>query len=127
MDKPYYCLLLVLLLSFSGFAQNSLDRSRQRSFYTYIYPIDEANLERLYNGYQLDERVLVTPIDSFKTDGKPVRVLPTGNFVKVYVAKDELHYSLIENRSAYLKVLDHRADLQFIVVDVSGYLCYQEL
>jgi len=70
---------------------------------------------------------LVTPIDSFKTDGKPVRVLPTGNYVKVYVAKDELHYSLIENRSAYLKVLDNRADLQFIVVDVSGYLCYQEL
>lgn len=120
MDRLGYCLLLILLSNASAIAQSSLSKSIRTSFYTYIYRIDETNLESLYKGEELDERILIHPIDSIRTGKKELPVLKKGNYVEVYVARNELHYSLIEKRSAYLKLLDNRIDLQFIVVDTSG-------
>lgn len=120
MDRLCYCLLLVLLSNASAIAQSPLSKSIQTSFYTYIYQIDETALERLYKGEKLDERILINPVDSFKTGKRELPVLKRGNYVEVYVDKNELRYSLLEKRSACLKLLDNRTDLQFIIVDMSG-------
>jgi hypothetical protein len=119
MTRVYFCLFL-LSLSYSAIAQRSLSKSRQTSFFTYIYPVNEETVRSLYNGRKLDEGVLRTPIDSLLTTKGLFPFLPQGNYLKVYVEKNDLHYSLIENRTAYLKLLDNRKDLQFIVVDSSG-------
>lgn len=42
--------------------------------------------------------------------------LPHGNYVKVHVENNKLHYDLVENRSAYVKLLDNRKDVQFILI-----------
>lgn len=120
MRRCYYCLLLIILTALSVRAQNSLSKSRQSSFYTYIYPIDDVNLESLYKGNDLDEKTLIAPIDSFLTDSKKTPSLPRGNYLQVDVLKNELRYSLIEKRTAYVKLLNNRSDLQFVVVDVQG-------
>lgn len=120
MDKLCYCLLLILLTQLSAIAQSSLRKSSQTSFYTYIYPVDDAQLESLYKGDKFRESILNNPVDSFLTSNKELPALRKGNYLKVYVEGNELRYSLIEKRSAYLKLLDNRSDLQFIVVDLSG-------
>lgn len=120
MRRCYYCLLLIILTALSVRAQNSLSKSRQSSFYTYIYPIDDVNLESLYKGNDLDEKTLIAPIDSFLTDSKKTPSLPRGNYLQITVLKNELRYSLIEKRTAYVELLNNRSDLQFVVVDVQG-------
>jgi TonB-dependent SusC/RagA subfamily outer membrane receptor len=119
MNKVYFYLFFSLCFS-SAFAQKSLTKSRQSSFYTYIYPVNDETVKSLYQGKKLDENILQTPIDSFLTTGGKVPNLGQGNYLKVLVEKNQLHYSLIENRSAYLKLLDNRKDLQFILTDILG-------
>src|SRR5690606_23612713 len=85
MDKLCYCLLLILLTQLSAIAQNSLRKSSQTSFYTYIYPVDDSQLESLYKGEKLRESILNNPVDSFLTSNKELPALRKGNYLKVYV------------------------------------------
>jgi TonB-dependent SusC/RagA subfamily outer membrane receptor len=73
-----------------------------------------------YPHKNLDEQILRNPIDSFKTNDKWENTLPPGNYMKVAAKKNELTYSLIEKRSANLKLLTNNYDLRFILVDQAG-------
>lgn len=102
--------------------QKLLTPSRQSSFYTYIYKIGPDDVLRFYKypNRQPDENILHNPVDSFKTDDSWKNNLPAGNYLKVYVQKNKLWYKLIENRSAYLKVMRNNYDLRFILTDKQG-------
>ena len=103
----YKCFLsfFLFLASFSAFAQKSLSKTSQSSFYTYIYPITDQEVKSLYLSRQLNQALLKNPIDSFLTIKNSQPILPQGNYVKVHVEKNKLHYDLIENRSAYVTLL----------------------
>lgn len=118
-------LLFFSFLSFcitAAFAQKPLTPSRQSSYYTYIYKItaDEVFKFYRYPRKNPDEQILHNPIDSFKTNDKWNNALPPGNYLKVVAKKNLLSYTLIENRSANLKLLANNYDLRFILVDQAG-------
>lgn len=117
--------LLIIILGFvtgNVFAQKQLTPSRQSSFYTYIYKIGPDDVLRFYKypDKDPDEKILQHPVDSFKTDDTWKNNLPAGNYLKVYAEKNKLRYKLIENRSAYLKVMRNNYDLRFILTDKQG-------
>ncbi|MGF7074857.1 carboxypeptidase-like regulatory domain-containing protein [Mucilaginibacter sp. 3215] len=118
-------LLFFSFLSFcitAAFGQKPLTPSRQSSYYTYIYKITAGDVLKFYRypRKKPDEQILHNPIDSFKTNDKWNNTLPPGNYLKVVAKKNLLSYSLIENRSANLKLLANNYDLRFILVDQAG-------
>ncbi|WP_114940245.1 alpha-2-macroglobulin family protein [Mucilaginibacter endophyticus] len=118
-------LLFFSFLSFciiTTFAQKRLTPSRQNSFYTYIYKVTADDVLKFYQhpDKKPDEQILRNPIDSFKTNTKWDNSLPPGNYMQVAAKKNLLNYSLIENHSANLKLLDNRYDLRFILLDNEG-------
>lgn len=92
MDKIYLYLFFFLCFS-STFAQKSLTKSRQSSYYTYIYPISDETVKSLYHGKKLDESILKNPIDSFLTTGGKSPILNQCNYLKVWVEKNQFFYS----------------------------------
>jgi alpha-2-macroglobulin len=109
-------------LAFTCYSQKPLTPSRQSSYYTYIYKLNDADMLSYYK--QPDkapvEKMIRTLVDSFKTDKLWKNTLPGGNYLKVYVDKNKLVYLLIENHSANLQLLRNNNDLNFILTDPFG-------
>ncbi|SDF07630.1 TonB-dependent outer membrane receptor, SusC/RagA subfamily, signature region [Mucilaginibacter pineti] len=117
--------LLTCLLLWAAnytFAQKALTNSRYQSYYTYIYKITTEDVARLYKfpNKPLDEKTLHNPVDSFKTDKYWENTLPAGNYLKVFANKNQLSYSLIENHTAFIKLLHNDYDQRFIFLDKQG-------
>ncbi|WP_432712968.1 carboxypeptidase-like regulatory domain-containing protein, partial [Pedobacter sp.] len=111
---------VLLLFSFSSFAQDKLNSSTQNSRYTYIYPVNNITVQGLYDGKKLEEEQLKMPVDSFLTIKGKQPSLPKGNYLKIYAEKNQLVYGLIENRTAYFKLLSNEKELQFVITDPKG-------
>ncbi|MDB5013319.1 MAG: hypothetical protein JWQ25_1521, partial [Daejeonella sp.] len=90
--------ILFLFLAHHGFSQTKLTASRQRSFYTYIYKLSDADAKKFY-GEKLEDigdQILTKPVDSFKTDERHFSSLAPGNYLKVYAVENELKYEFIQ-------------------------------
>ncbi|AYL94768.1 carboxypeptidase-like regulatory domain-containing protein [Mucilaginibacter celer] len=124
LSKLTKTLLTFSLLIFAGvaYAQKPLTPGRQSSYYTYIYKITADDVLKFYQhpNKKPDEKILHNPVDSFKTDGRWENTLPPGNYMKIVARHNKLDYSLIENRSANLKILANNYDLRFVLVDKQG-------
>jgi TonB-dependent SusC/RagA subfamily outer membrane receptor len=67
-----------------------------------------------------NQQLLHNPVDSFKTFTSWKNTLPPGNYLRVFAEKNKFNYKLIENRSAYLKLIKNTHELRFILTDVNG-------
>jgi len=122
MKKTLSVLLFLCFTVFLCKAQKPLTNSRQSSYYTYIYKLSAEDVLNFYThpGKDPDEKILHNPVDSFKTDKRWDNNLPPGNYLKVYAEKNQLEYKLIENHSAYLKLMLNDPDLRFVFLDRKG-------
>ncbi|WP_207424775.1 carboxypeptidase-like regulatory domain-containing protein [Desertivirga brevis] len=117
MKKFLACLVLISILTLSALCQTSLINSRNSSYYTYIFPASNSEVENFYKHKQFKDDLLKAPVDSFLTSAGKMPAVPAGNYIKVMVIENQLHYELIENRTAYLKILNNRKDFQFVLTD----------
>ncbi|MFD0749514.1 alpha-2-macroglobulin family protein [Mucilaginibacter calamicampi] len=103
-------------------AQKPLSSSRRSSLFTYIYKCADEGVLRTFklNNKIINDNWFKNPIDSFKTDSKWNNTLPPGNYFLVFAAGNKLKYELVENHSAWLKVLQNNVDTRFIITDVNG-------
>ncbi|MBB5397707.1 carboxypeptidase-like regulatory domain-containing protein [Mucilaginibacter sp. AK015] len=117
-------LFSLLLIYTSGrlFAQQKLTKSRQSSYYTYIYKLNPADVVRFYQSKQMknEAELFHTLVDSFKTDKHWKNNLPAGNYLEMYADKNALVYKLIENHSAYVKMFQNRFENRFTLADKQG-------
>ncbi|WP_207425038.1 carboxypeptidase-like regulatory domain-containing protein [Pedobacter sp. SYSU D00535] len=118
--SKYSTLFLLILASIACFGQQNLQNTRESSEFTYVYPLNEKVVEQLYKGLPLDEKLLTHPVDSFKTGSYYEPSLAPGNYLKVYADQNSLKYTLLEQRSAQLKLLSNGKELQFILLDKKG-------
>ncbi|AMR32131.1 hypothetical protein A0256_12205 [Mucilaginibacter sp. PAMC 26640] len=120
--KLFTALCLLSLASGNATAQNLLSKSRQSSYYTYVYQLNDADVLKYYQsaGKSFSDVALHTPVDSFKTDGYWKNILPEGNYVKVYAEQNSLKYTLLENHSAYLKMFVTQREHRFTLADKQG-------
>ena len=103
-------------------AQKPLSSSRRSSLYTYVY---KCNNDKAISRFKLkdqfiDDKLLKNPIDSFKTDSKWNNTLAPGNYFLVWANENKLQYQLIENHSAWLKILRNNVDMRFVITDANG-------
>src|SRR5471030_240240 len=121
MKKPILVLSLCLLACFA-WAQKPLTNGLNRSHYTYVYKLSDASARLFYTGNQdkMDQRIQGAPLDSFAAGHFKPWHLPAGNYVEVSAMNNHLEYELIENRSAYLKLLDDNAELKFVLLDTNN-------
>ncbi|MES2062244.1 MAG: carboxypeptidase-like regulatory domain-containing protein [Bacteroidota bacterium] len=116
---------LFLLLTFCTttlFAQRPLTKSRQSSYYTYLYRLTPAEVLQFYKlgGKEPDAKSFHTLVDSFKTDKYWENKLPAGNYLKVRAQNNKLEYTLIENHSAFLKMFTGNLEQRFALADKQG-------
>lgn len=114
--------LLLMAISTASAQKRPLTKSRQSSYYTYIYKLSPAEVLKFYQfpDKDLDEKMLKNPLDSFRTDGIWENKLATGNYLKVWVEQNKLKYSLIENHSAYLKMFANKYENRFTLINRAG-------
>jgi TonB-dependent SusC/RagA subfamily outer membrane receptor len=115
-------ILTLLIACSNAFAQRPLTTSRQSSYYTYIYKLNSTDVLAFYKTPEkpIDEKLLHNPVDSFRTFAYWKNTLPPGNYLRVFAEKNKLNYKLIENRSAFVKLIKNSHELRFILVDVNG-------
>ncbi|RYU86576.1 hypothetical protein EWM62_18150 [Mucilaginibacter terrigena] len=116
---------LLLLLTFCPsllFAQRPLTKSRQSSFYTYIYKLNAADVSAFYktSKNKPGEQLMHTLTDSFKTDKYWENTLPAGNYLKVHAENNVLKYTLIENHTAFVKLFGNNVEYRFALTDKQG-------
>jgi TonB-dependent SusC/RagA subfamily outer membrane receptor len=121
LKKALLTCLLLWAVNYA-FAQRTLTNSRYQSYYTYIYKITTADVAKLYKSPDrlIDEKILHNPVDSFKTDKHWENTLPPGNYLRVSAIKNKLNYELIENHTAFIKLLHNDYDQRFIFLDKQG-------
>lgn len=120
--KSILLLPALFLFCHRSHAQISLTGSRQTSYYTYIYKLNDNDILNFYlhPEMQLDDRILQHPIDSFRTGKNWKNTLPQGNYAMAHIEKNSLVYQVIENHSAFLQTLTNNYDLRFLITDKEG-------
>jgi hypothetical protein len=121
-NKIIYVAIVLVFIGPVAFAQRPLTNSRQSSFYTYIYKISREDVWKMYKDADeaIDEKILVRPFDSARTDKYWENTLPAGNYLKVLAEHNSLKYSLVENHNAFLRLLENSYDKRFVFFDKNG-------
>jgi len=122
LTKALLITALLFMNGFSSFGQRPLTNSRQSSVYTYIYKISPEDVLKMYKDPDgdIDEKILVKPLDSVKTDKHWENSLPAGNYLKVFADHNSLKYALIENHTAFLRLFSNDYDKRFVFFDKTG-------
>ncbi|RFZ85492.1 hypothetical protein DYU05_07810 [Mucilaginibacter terrenus] len=121
--RPAFVTVIILLGSITAaFAQRPLTNSRQSSYYTYIYSLSPAEVEKFYTspGKPLNQALLRNAADSFLTDKGNLPRLPNGNYLKVFALQNQLKYSLLENHSAFLQLFLTPYEYRFTLTNKQG-------
>ena len=118
---------LLLLLFFCGFfttaqAQQRLSAARQRSYFTKVFRLTEAQTKLLYEQGLKAARsdFFAVPVDSFPTDSLRPRPLPLGYYLVARTEGAQLVYWLRTETDRTVAVLDNQVDLVLVVRDSLG-------
>ncbi|WP_133272525.1 hypothetical protein [Hymenobacter radiodurans] len=122
-----FAFVLLYLLSWqSAAAQQRLAQGRQRSYYTKVFRLTDAQTVRLYQkGLAAAKTSFFTqPVDSFLTDSLRQwrRPLPVGYYLVAHTEGPRLVYWLRSVTDREVVVLDNQADLALVVRDTTGQL-----
>lgn len=117
----YLPLLVLPMLSGVTYGQDLL-HSRQSSFYTYIYKINDREAEQIYknNLWEVDQKFFHTLVDSFPTDSAFVKNLPIGHYLRVYTEKNRLRIDITSVQDFDVMILNNNTDLAVQVYNLKG-------
>lgn len=120
--KNIFLFLPLIFCTATLFAQKPLTKSRQSSYYTYLYKLTPAEVLQFYKlgDKEPDAKVFHTLADSFKTDKSWENKLPAGNYLRVRAKNNKLEYALIENHSAFLRMFSGNLEQRFALADKQG-------
>ncbi|MBC6605668.1 carboxypeptidase-like regulatory domain-containing protein [Hymenobacter sp. BT188] len=124
---PRFALVLLYLLSWqSAAAQQRLAQGRQRSYYTKVFRLTDAQTLLLYQKGLAAARAsfFTQPVDSFLTDSLRQwrRPLPVGYYLVAHTEGPRLVYWLRSVTDREVLVLDNQVDLALVVRDTTGHL-----
>lgn len=122
-----FAFVLLYLLSWqSVVAQQRLAQGRQRSYYTKVFRLTDAETLLLYQkGLAAAKASFFTqPVDSFLTDSLRQwrRPLPVGYYLVAHTKGPRLVYWLRSVTDREVVVLDNQVDLALVVRDTTGHL-----
>jgi len=127
MSRFLLALLLTLLFPLALPAQQKLPHARQRSYYTKVFRLTDAQTRLLYE-HDLEaarSEFFTQPVDSFPTDSLPTafrRPLPAGYYLVAHTEGPQLVYWLRSVTDRQLTIIDNQVDLTVLVRDSLGAL-----
>lgn len=123
MNKLFFIVVWGLLFFQSAVGQ-SLIHSRNTSFYTYFYKINdlEARELREIGVAHVDNRFFHTLVDSVPTDAAYQPALPPGHYMRVFTRDNVLQFELATIATCEVRVLNNAQDLKIQVFDPEGKL-----
>jgi len=113
--------LLFSILCISAYSQDLL-KSRNSSYYTYIFKITDSQAEKIYKEdlLEVDETFFHSLIDSLPTDSNfNLKLLP-GHYLKAYTEKDLLMIDITTVQDFDIRILNNSSDLSVQVYDSVG-------
>jgi alpha-2-macroglobulin len=116
--------IIVLLFIQPGlvsYSQN-LIKSRQTSYFTYIFKITDSEARQIYKKdlWKVDEKFFHTLVDSVPTDSVFRKNLPVGHYLRAYTVKNKLSLDVTSVQSFDVIILDNNTDLVVQVYDLKG-------
>jgi alpha-2-macroglobulin len=117
-------LLLITYISILATVASAQDltRSRQTSYFTFIYKISDAEARMFYKNSTLpsEKELSRTVVDSFPHDSTYRRELPVGHYLFAFTQGNQLQYELETIANRELKILNNKTDLALVVLDSLG-------
>ncbi len=117
-------LFFIVLILFICFPVNGqkLIRSRQTSYYTYIYKITDKEAKKIYKNdfRKVDESFFHTLTASFPTDSQHIPALPPGHYLKTYAEKNKQKFSITTIQNFDVFILNNNTDLCIQIYDLKG-------
>jgi TonB-dependent SusC/RagA subfamily outer membrane receptor len=116
-------LLLSLIFSLSTYSQELL-KSRQTSYYTYIYSITNKEAEKIYkkDTWKIDTTFFHTLADSFPTDSQYYGKLRQGHYLKTFAESEKQKLSITTIQEFDVFIFNNNTDLCIQVFDLQGNL-----
>ena len=113
--------LLILLFSTNTYGQKLL-KSRQTSYYTYIFKISDHEAKKVYKkGLRIiDESYFHTLVDSFCTDSIYSGTLDIGHYLRAHSDKDKLSLEITTVQNYGVYVVNNNTDLSVQIIDNKG-------
>ncbi|MBX2843976.1 MAG: carboxypeptidase-like regulatory domain-containing protein, partial [Flammeovirgaceae bacterium] len=108
------------------FAQNSEDfkllTSKRHSPHSYIFRIENEEAEVLYKKglNQIDLSYFHTLVNAYNIDSVYRKPLDFGHYLFVDARENQLHYEIISENQADIKLLNNQTDLAILVHDMEG-------
>ena len=112
-------LLLLLADSLMVFSQNVV-QSRTASYFTQVYKITNDEANQLIKKTLVDESFFHDWVLAYPTDSTFKSELPTGHYIHVRSASDELEIEWESVNNLSMKILDNSRDLLLIFQDLQG-------
>ena len=121
-SMKYLLTLLTFLIGCNIVSAQNLIESRQTSYYTYIFKLDENEARSIYKKdlWKVDDSYFHTPVDSFPTDSIYDRELPAGHYLKVYTEKNKLKFDITSVQNFDVMIAGNNTDLVIQVYDNEG-------
>lgn len=112
-------LLLLLADSLMVFSQNVV-QSRTASYFTQVYKITSDEANKLIKNKVVDESFFHDWVLAYPTDSTFKSELPTGHYIHVRSASDELEIEWESVNNLSMKILNNSRDLLLIFQDLQG-------
>ncbi len=119
--KNLFLILFFIAANNLAFAQDLIE-SRQTSYYTYIFKLDDQEARNIYkkNIWQVDDSYFHTIVDFFPTDSIYKKDLPAGHYLKVYTDKNKLKFHITSVQNFDVMIGRNNTDLVIQVYDNEG-------
>ncbi|MDT8374687.1 MAG: hypothetical protein RQ737_12000, partial [Bacteroidales bacterium] len=119
----YISILLLVLLSNISSAQNLIE-SRQSSYYTYIFQLNDKEARNIYKKelWQVDGSYFHTLVDSIPTDSIYKNDLPMGHYLKAYTERNKLKLDVTSVQNFDVMIARNNTDLVIQVYDLEGHI-----
>lgn len=118
----YLLTLLIVLLECNILPAQNLIESRQTSYYTYIFKLDNREAGNIYKKdiWKVDDSYLHTRVDSFPTDSVYKKNLPVGHYLKVHTERNKLKFDITSVQGFDVMIARNNTDLIIRVFDNEG-------
>lgn len=114
----FYLIIFISFINNNLYSQ-SINDSRQSSYYTYVYKLSENEADNIYkkNKISLDIIENKLPIDSFPTENTDYPKYENGNYLFVLIRHKNIHISIETYSSLRTNLISNQRDLCIEVRD----------
>lgn len=120
--KLLFTLISFLVFFTPSFSQNKLSKSKQASYATFVYKINDAEVVSVLSKEKTNDSFYHTLISSDYYKEYKKADLPYGNYLLVDASGSAINSSLHSENNVLLQFINNENDFQFYITDVKGNL-----